>query len=348
MIKNTKSLYSPFDDCPPEVKEFLNYMMTIKRRSPRTVDGYYIELRTFLRYMLYSQLDEPNIDDFTKMKIASVTLEDITSVRLSFVYSFLNFCDNELNNSASAISRKISALRSFYKYLSTKTTYLKEDPLKNLEAPKLKASLPKFLTLEETNRLLDAVYEKRDYRTICILTLFLNCGMRLSELVGIDINDIKEDNSLKILGKGNKERIIYVNSACISAIAGYLEDTKDIKRENNALFVSSKGKRLTGRRVEQIVNKVLDENGFAGRGLSPHKLRHTAATIMYRYGGSDIRIIKEILGHSDLSTTEIYTHVSNEQVQSALDTSPLADRHIDYVKKSEEAKENEENNEEED
>ncbi len=338
MIKNTKSIYAPFKDCPPEVQEFLNYMMTIKRRSPKTVDGYYIELRTFLRYMVYSKLDSCDLSAFASLDVSKVTLEEIASVRLSFVYNFLNFCDNQLGNSASAISRKISALRSFYKYLSTKTTYLKEDPLKNLETPKLKAALPKFLTLDETNKLLDAVYAKQDYRTICILTLFLNCGMRLSELVGIDIDDIKEDNSLKILGKGNKERVIYVNDACVSAISGYLEETKDIKRENNALFVSGKGKRLSGRRIEQIVNKALEENGFAGRGLSPHKLRHTAATIMYRYGGSDIRIIKEILGHSDLSTTEIYTHVSNEQVQNALDTSPLADRHINYVKKEKDDK----------
>ena len=335
MKKQGKSKYAPFNDCPPEVKEFLDYMITIRGRSPKTVDGYYIEIRTFLRFLIYSSSQNNDINDFQKLNIKDVSLNDITSIRLSQVYDFLNFCANELSDSVYSISRKISSLRSFYNYLTTKTTYIKENPVKNLEMPKHKKALPKFLSLEESNRLLDQASLGNDYRKICILTLFLNCGMRLSELVGIDLTDIHEDGSLRILGKGNKERIIYINNACISSINSYLKDTNDLKRKENALFVTAKGTRISERRVQQIVGEALKESGFQGMGISPHKLRHTAATLMYRYGGSDVRVIKEVLGHQNLATTEIYTHVSNEQVQNAIETSPLANRNTKFKEKKE-------------
>lgn len=330
MKKDNKSVYAPFKDCPPEVKEFLDYMLTILGRSPKTVDGYYIEIRTFLRFLLYSQMSDCSIDDFKKIEIKNVDLNMIISVHLSDIYDYLNFSANELSNSAYSRSRKVSALKSFYNYLHTKTTYLKTNPLENLELPKQRKTLPKFLSLDESNRLLDSTEKNKKYRDVCILTLFLNCGMRLSELVGIDTTDIHDDRTVRLLGKGNKERVIYLNSACISSINNYLIDSNEIKRQNNALFVTCKGIRLSNRRVEQIVEACLKNANLSGMGISPHKLRHTAATLMYRYGNSDVRVLKEILGHANLATTEIYTHVSNEQVQNAIDSSPLAKRKQEY------------------
>lgn len=322
---NKRSQYAPFSDCPAPMREFLTYLLSIRNLSPRTVDGYYIELRTFLRYlMLNSSGEKFDSEKFSQMNIQSVPIQTICSVKLTDIYNYLLFAGNELGNSVSARSRKISALSSFYKYLSTKTMYMTDNPIKNLDRPKLKQTLPKFLTLDESNELLDAADSAESARDYCILTLFLNCGMRLSELVAINRTDIRDNGTLKLLGKGNKERIIYLNKACIDSINAYLEDSKAVKRLDDALFVSESGKRLSPRRIEQIVSSWLKAAGLANRGYTPHKLRHTAATLMYQYGHVDVRILKEILGHANLSTTEIYTHVSSSQLENAADSSPLA------------------------
>lgn len=322
---NNKSKYAPFADCPAPVREFLTYMLSIRNLSPRTVDGYYIELRTFLRYLKIIAANEPyDKEKFSALAIADVPVEAICSVKLNDIYSYLLFAGNELGNSVSARSRKIAALSSLYKYLSTRTMYMTDNPVKNLDRPKLKQSLPKFLTLDESNELLDTVDTYENARDYCILTLFLNCGMRLSELVAINRTDVRDDCTMKLLGKGNKERIIYLNKACMDSINAYLEDSKAIRRVDDALFVSENGKRLSPRRVEQIVNGWLKAAGLANRGYTPHKLRHTAATLMYQYGHVDVRILKEILGHANLSTTEIYTHVSSSQLENAAESSPLA------------------------
>ena len=322
---NTRSQYAPFSDCPDLMKQFLTYILSIKNLSPRTVDGYYIELRTFFRYLKMRNAGiSYDKDQFSQIHINDISIETICSVKLSDVYDFLLFSSNELQNSVSSRSRKISALNSFYKYLTTKTLYLDVNPIENLDRPKPKKALPKYLTLDESNELLDTADIDNNARDYCILTLFLNCGMRLSELVSINRTDIRDDRSLKLLGKGNKERIIYLNQACIDAINAYLEQSKDIKRADDALFVGRTGKRLSPRWVEQIVNNWLKNAGLANRGYTPHKLRHTAATLMYQYGNVDVRILKEILGHVNLSTTEIYTHISNKQLENAADNSPLA------------------------
>lgn len=329
MKKLIKSQYAPFYDCPAIMKEFLDYMLTIKGRSPKTVDGYYIELRTFLRYLKLSQSKQLDATVFQTTEISDLSLDSILHITLSDVYSYLNFVTTEFQVGASSRSRKISAMRQFYNYITNKTIYLKENPLKDLELPSKRKSLPKYLSLEQSNQLLDSSEIVGSPRDVCILTLFLNCGMRLSELVGIDTNDIRwEDTSLKLLGKGNKERIVYLNEACLLAIKAYLEDTKDIKRFENALFVTVKGNRLTPRRVQQIIEQQLKAAGLGGLGYSPHKLRHTAATLLYQYGNVDVRILKEILGHANLSTTEIYTHVSNKQLEKAANASPLSSRTI--------------------
>ena len=244
---------------------------------------------------------------------------------LSDIYAYLNYTLTERENSAKTRARKVSSLRTFFNYLTVKAHLLEENPVRHLELPAVKKSLPKHLTLEESLELLshvDSRYPQRDY---CILTLLLNCGMRLSELCGINLDHIR-DNSVRLLGKGNKERIVYLNEACLYALQQYYPERAAMPRAaaEKALFLSSRGTRLTPRRVEQIVEECLQAAGLGDRGYSPHKLRHTAATLMYQHGQVDIRVLKEILGHANLATTELYTHVSNAQIEHAASKSPLA------------------------
>jgi len=328
--KQIRSQYAPFEDAPAVLREFLNYMLTIRGRSVRTVDGYYIEIRTFLRYLKLAaanQAADVDLQAFREMPIRDVMIDQIRAVQLYDVYAYLNFAHTVLGNDTAARARKTTALRSFYKYLSTKTPYLDNNPLKNLESPTLKKSLPKYLTLEQSRQLLESAADPKtalSSREYCMLTLFLNCGMRLSELVGINLEDIRDDRTLHLLGKGNKERAVFLNDACMDAIDRYLADTAEVVRQDRALFVGKNGKRLSPRRIEQLVEQALKTAGLSGNGITPHKLRHTAATLMYQYGHVDIRILKELLGHVSLSTTEIYTHVSNTQLEEAAGRSPLS------------------------
>ncbi len=314
-----------YNDCPTVVRDFLFYMQTIKGRSTRTVEAYYIDLRHFLRYLKTTKLLRQPPDELSELPFDDLTTEFICGISLSDVYGFLNYVQTIKINNAATRSRKVSAIRSLYKYLNTKTQYLPENPVKDLEVPTIRKSMPKYLTLDESLELLARVGGEFVARDFCILTLFLNCGMRLSELVSIKLQDIR-DNTVKLLGKGNKERIIYLNQACIDAIAAYLkvrEKPKSIM-ERDILFLSSRGTQLTPRRVEQIVEAALKAAGLDGKGYSPHKLRHTAATLMYQHGNVDIRVLKEILGHVNLGTTEIYTHVSSAQLENAANLSPLS------------------------
>lgn len=300
-------------------------MLTIRGRSPKTVDAYYIDLRTFLRFIkgqkvlgnLPENLSDISIDDLSNDIICTITLSD--------VYEFLNYLQSIRSNEATTRSRKVSAIRSFFKYLTTKTTLLKENPVKDLEVPSIRKSMPKYLTLDEAKQLLSVIDGKQKERDYCIITLLLNCGMRLSELVGINLDSIRED-TVRLLGKGNKERIIYLNEACIRALENYFKVRKmPVKEsERNALFLSAQGRRMSPRRIEQIVEENLKKAQLNGSGYSPHKLRHTAATLLYQHGNVDIRILKEILGHSNLGTTEIYTHISDKQLEKAAAASPLA------------------------
>ncbi len=317
------------DDCPDLLRDFIFYMKTVRGRSVRTADGYYIDLRTFFRYIKATKvlgLAPKNDDTFKSIRIADLSSQLICSVTLSDVYAYINFCMDQLGNHAAAQARKVSSIRSFYNYL-IKTGLISESPVKNLDLPTLKRALPKYLTLDESMQLLESVKSKFTQRDYCMITLMLNCGMRVSELVGIDLPDIRDD-TLKLLGKGNKERIVYLNDACKMALDEYLKVRKvpeNCSREDrNALFLSNRGKRLTTRRVEQIVETSLAQAGLDGKGISPHKLRHTAATIMFQHGGVDIRVLQEILGHENLGTTEIYTHISNKQLQDAAVSSPLS------------------------
>lgn len=314
-----------FREAPMVLKEFLGYMGNIKGRSALSLDEYYRDLRTFFRFILKERGMVPKDTDDEDIVISDVDLELIKTITFTDVLLFLNYCQNDRDNNATTRARKTSSLKTFFKYLTVKVQKLSYNPTEALDAPKKPKSLPKYLTLEESLRLLEAVdgeYKERDY---CILIFFLNCGMRNSELCGINLSDINSENMLKIRGKGDKERILYLNEACMAALKDYLKVRPvDGVKDKNALFISRKNCRITPKGVQYMLEKYLIKCGLTGRGISPHKLRHTAATLMYQKGGVDIRTLQAILGHSNLGTTQIYTHIADEQVISGLKSNPLA------------------------
>ena len=313
-----------FGTLPKLVQKYLVYIEAIKGHSEKSVLEYASDLRTFFRYMtklkgLYSfDTDEEKID------LSPIDLEFIQSVKLEDAYEFMIYCKNVRQNNEATRARRVISIRRFYTYLTDNLGVLEKNPLKNLDIPKTKKSLPKYLTLDEAEKLLSVIernYKKRDY---AIITLFLNCGMRLSELVSIDYNDIKTDGTIVITGKGNKERTVYLNQACINAITAYLKVRPHDKVKDKALFLSSRNQRISNRSVQHIVETYIKKAGLGDRGLSVHKLRHTAATLMYQYGNVDVLLLKEILGHENLSTTEIYTHISDDATKKAVDSNPLS------------------------
>ncbi|MEG0899898.1 MAG: tyrosine recombinase XerC [Oscillospiraceae bacterium] len=314
-----------FDDSPQIVRDFLYYLLTIKGRSPKTVDGYYIDIRNFLKYLKSKKEKILIKKSISEIDIKSVDIDFLSKISLSDVYDYLNYVMSERKNNANTRARKVSSIRALFRYLTLTTHTLNENPIKELDMPTIKKTLPKYLTLEESIELLNSVNTIGSARDNCIIVLFLNCGMRLSELVGINLQDIKE-NTLKLLGKGNKERIIYLNKSCNDALNAYFEERKSIKPKpghENALFLSKFASRITPRRVEQIVETYLKSVDLNNKGFSPHKLRHTAATLLYQHAHVDVRVLQELLGHSSLATTQIYTHVSNKQLKDAMSNSPL-------------------------
>ena len=312
---------------PPVIRDFLTYNETIKGKSSRSVDEYFLDLQTFFRYLLLTRGLTDNETEFSKIDISGVNIDLIKTVTVSDLYAFIVFCKDERGNSAATRARKTSTLRIFFKYLSTQTHQLESNPAEMLEAPKVKQALPKHLTLEDSLELLNTVDGVNRERDFCILVLFLNCGLRLSELCGLNLSDIRHDGTMRILGKGNKERIVYLNSACSEAIKAYLA-VRPIEgvdaNDRHALFISRNHRRISNKTVQHIVKQYLERAGLGGQGYSTHKLRHTAATLMYQHGNVDIRVLKDILGHSSLGTTQIYTHVSNTQIKDAIDANPLA------------------------
>lgn len=312
---------------PPYVVEFLNYNSVIKNRSDLTVCEYAYDLLTFFRFLKVIKGLVGSDTVFDEIDVNDISLDIVSNVTLNDAYMFLVYCKDERDNNERTRSRKATTLRMFYKYLTVQKKLLNENPLQELDSPKIKKSLPKYLTLDESLALLNAVdgkYKERDY---CILTLFLNCGLRLSELVSLNLSDIRSNNTLVVTGKGNKERTIYLNDACVDAIKAYLpfrpvDGLKAIDKE--ALFISRQKERISPKTVQYIVKNTLKKAGMEKRELSTHKLRHTAATLMYQYGNVDVLAIKEILGHESLSTTQIYTHIVNEQLQKAAQANPLS------------------------
>lgn len=310
---------------PEFLNEYLVYLKIVKLLSERTISEYYLDTKMFLKFIHHKSDDSDKfiedviISNMTEMELKQITVTDI--------YNFIFYTADERNNSDKSRYRKVSSLRSFFKYLVKVSHIIENDPCKNLDVPVPKTALPNFLSLNESQRLLNASDNKDSIRDYCIITIFLNCGIRLSELVGINISDIDfHENRMKVLGKGKKERMIYLNAACIDSLNKYLEIRKKNKKAANepALFISNQNKRISKRRVQQIVEETIKAADLNGKGITTHKLRHTAATLMYQYGDADILTLKELLGHSSISTTEIYTHLSDENVRNAVESNPLS------------------------
>ena len=313
-----------YDELPQIVSEYLNHLRVVKNRSPKTVYEYMIDVRMFSRFMKAGKKMNITEEELSAVDISELSPAFYDKITLTDTYIFLTYCADVRKDKESARCRIVSAIRSFYKYLYLNNKLTHENYMQHLEAPKRKRSLPKYLTLEESRDLLSAVDGKNRARDYCILTLFLNCGLRLSELVGLNVSSVKDD-SVTVTGKGNKERVIYLNDACKIAISDYLRQRPvEGVKDRDAMFLSNRGTRISNRTVQYIVENFLKKIGLSGQGYSTHKLRHTAATLMYQYGGADIRVLKDVLGHENLNTTEIYTHVADEQVRKASESNPLA------------------------
>lgn len=318
-----------FSDCPQVLREFLSYHETIKGQSQKTVAEYYLDLRMFLRFMKLMKGEMPYDTPLEDISIKDIDLEFIKSITITDIFDFLSYLANDRKNETSsgigavARARKLSAIKSFYKYLTVRTKLLTVNPVKDVEFPKIRKALPKYLTLEESKRLLAAVDGANAKRDYAILMLFLNCGIRRSELVGLNITDVYEDR-IRVKGKGNKERIVYFGTPCKRAIDAYLpERTKKELTDNRALFGSRNGNRISVAAVHRLVKKHTLAAGLDPSQYSAHKLRHTAATLMVS-NGVDIKTVQEVLGHEHLNTTEIYTHIENTELKIAAEANPLA------------------------
>ena len=310
---------------PSYAVDFLNYYSVIKNRSDLTVIEYANDLQTFFRFLKVIRGKISKETPFEEITVNDLTINEVSNITLSDAYMFLVYCKDNRGNNERTRARKATTLRNFYKFLTVQKKLIDENPLQELDSPKIKKTLPKYLTLDESLTLLNSIdgkYKERDY---CIITLFLNCGMRLSELVSLNLSDIRSNNTLVVTGKGNKERTVYLNDACIDAINAYLPFRHvDGVKDKDALFISRQKTRISPKTVQFIVKNTLEKAGLAGRELSTHKLRHTAATLMYQHGNVDVLAIKEILGHESLSTTQIYTHIMDEQLKNAAASNPLS------------------------
>ncbi len=323
-----------YQDAPQILRDFLVYHETIKGQSPRTIQEYYLDLRMFLRFIKLMRNDMPIHTQLEDIPIKDIDIHFIESITTSEIFDFLSYLANDRTPnpdstapdygiSPTARARKLSALKSFYKYLTIRTRQLQENPVADLEYPKLRKSLPKYLTLEQSSALLQAVSGQNQKRDYAILMLFLNCGIRRSELVGLNLTDVYEDR-IRVVGKGNKERFVYFGSACRKAIDAYLpERNKKVLTDNRALFGSRNGNRISVDAVHALVKKALLKAGLDATQFSAHKLRHTAATMMLS-GGVDVKTVQEVLGHENLNTTQIYTHIENTELKIAAEANPLS------------------------
>lgn len=335
---------SKYADCPQILRDFLAYHENIKAQSPRTISEYYLDLRLFLRFIRLMQFEMPLNTDINLIPIKDIDIEFIRSITTSQIFDFLSYLANdrvanpdalspERGISATSRSRKLSAIKSFYKYLTIRTKQLTENPVADLEYPKLRKSLPRYLTFKESAALLQAVSGANAKRDYAILMLFLNCGIRRSELVGLNLNDVYEDR-IRVIGKGNKERFVYFGSSCRKAIEAYLpERNKQVLSDNRALFGSRDSNRISVTAVHRLVKKALLKAGLDPELYSAHKLRHTAATMMLS-GGVDVKTVQEVLGHENLNTTQIYTHIENTELKLASEANPLSK--IDYIEDNQE------------
>ena len=323
-----------YSDCPIILRDFLTYHETIKGQSQLTIHEYYLDLRMFLRFMKLMRGEMPITTRLDDIPIKDVDLEFVRDVTTSDIFDFLSYLANDRNPdpdapapdlgiSASSRARKLSAIKSFYKYLTVRTKQLQENPVADLEYPKLRKSLPKYLTMDQCASLLGSVSGTNQVRDYAILMLFLNCGIRRSELVGLNVTDVYEDR-IRVIGKGNKERFVYFGTPCRKAIDAYMvERNKKVLTDNRALFGSRNGNRISVTAVHRLVDKALKQAGLDSTQFSAHKLRHTAATMMLS-GGVDVKTVQEVLGHENLNTTQIYTHIENTELKIAAQANPLS------------------------
>ncbi len=317
---------------PDFLNDYITHISVVKGLAESTIGVYYQDIRQFLRFYVLDQASStvPTQADLETADIRSLTIEDIRKITLRDIHNYYSFIASECSNKDKIRVRKATSLRSFFRYLTKQAALLDYDPTTNLELSRPKHALPKYLNLSESLELLKTATQdtegKHNLRDYCILTLFLNCGIRLGELVGLNLSSLDlEETQMRVLGKGNKERIVYLNPACMSALREYLFERMQVQTDDPALFLSNRNTRISRRRVQQTVENALKAAGLDGRGLSTHKLRHTAATLMYQHGHVDVLTLKNILGHESISTTEIYTHLSDTTMQEAMDHSPLAD-----------------------
>lgn len=310
-----------YNKCGNIGKQYLIYKLTIKGCSKNTVNSYCQDLLLFFKFLkVQFGLVKPE-SDFETIDVKDVDINLLKKVKINDIYEFLYFVNSQRNNNSTTRARKVSVIRGFFKYLTHNQKLLEINPAEVLDAPKIKKALPKYLNLEESKMLLKNVDGKFSARDYCIITIFLNCGLRLSELVSLNVADVSK-NPITVTGKGNKERQVYLNNACLDAITDYLQQ-RTAKPTEEALFLNQNGTRISKRRVQEIVENNLKKNGLFN--YSTHKLRHTAATLMFQYGDVDVRTLQEILGHASLSTTQIYTHVSSKQLKQATTANPLAE-----------------------
>ena len=310
-------------EAPALIRDFLVYHETIQGHSSRTIDEYFLDLRSFFRYIKQKKDLISKDVPFDSIMIDDVDLSLVHSITLSDVYDFMSFLSQDRSLTATSRARKVATIRSFYKYLTNKAKLLRENPVQDLDSPRLRTSLPRYLNLDESIELLDSVDGKNSSRDYCILTLFLNCGLRISELVGLNVTDVRGDQ-LRVLGKGNKERMLYLNEACQQALQDWITERSMLTLvDQKALFVTLQNRRRISRAaVHKLVKKHLLAAGLDSSQYSAHKLRHTAATLMLQ-NGVDVRTLQEVLGHDNLNTTQIYTHVDSDDLRTAARANPL-------------------------
>ncbi len=323
LSSNSKDKYS---DVPQILRNYLNFMTVIKGKSPNTVREYYYDLRLFFRYILccinnlpLDSIQSVSLDGFNENLLKEITLNDL--------YEFMAYINNVHSSNDNYRARKVASLKSFFNYLHIKINFIETNPAANLDSPKIKKRMPRYLTLDESVNFLNCIDGRFKERDLAIFAIFLNCGLRLSELVGINLKNINFDKrTLRVVGKGNKERMVYLNDLCIAAINNYLSVRPEVivHSDMDALFISSQGRRISNRMVELLAKKYFEKAGLDYDLYSPHKLRHTAATLMYREGNVDIRTLQELLGHTSLATTQIYTHIKNDDLRDAANSNPLA------------------------
>lgn len=313
-----------YSDCPQCVRDFLSHKLTIEGKSQLTVKEYAYDLRTFFRYIKHAKNKEK--DDFLKEDISAMTIDDIKKITISDVYEFLLFLGTQKNNNVRTRARKLSTIKSFFQYLNISVHLIEDNIVKNVKMPVIPKTLPRYLELNEAQRLLESAQGKNKERDFFILTILLNCGLRVSELKNMKLGDIKED-AILIHGKGNKERQLYLNKATKEALKSYLKVRVPAKPEYKQVILSSSGQEISIGGIQFIVKNLIKKAGLDASKLSTHKLRHTAATLMYKYGNVDVKALQEVLGHEHLNTTEIYTHANNEEIKKALDNNPLSSYH---------------------